>query len=198
MTQDILLSTTMEYIVESKKHLELAVAIETAMPLIRNGAIENVLERVEKHLSDQFDVRSWEIELLRGKGGQPQCVRIRNESWANKFVHKYEEEWRGVRLVANNGTGWSNPNISVSPFKDMETSVIKELFRKNKIGVPEAWVDIVYCRFRGALKDWEEAEFIFAAWNESDRLADQLSYRLAVLAREIDDLLRTNSAQSEA
>ncbi len=186
MTQDVIVNTTVEFIVGSKKYLKLAFYVGRAVSRIRNKAAENVLGRVEKRLQQQFGNRDWIVELLREKRSrQPEAVRIKKESWRKELEDYNDEKWKGVRV--NCGGAWG---ISTGPFKEVESTEIEALFCEYKIGVPKRTkLGFVHCHLEGDLEDWDGADFVFRAWHKPEKIAKDLAEKMETLAIEIDKIL---------
>ena len=185
MTRDVIVKTTMDFIVADMRHLELAFKVEEAVPLIRQKAIDTVLKRVQRRVRAELGREDWHIDLIIGTGRRAQAVRVKKKSWQDEFLNSYQG-WRGVRLLANNGTNWTYANFSVTPFRQLEAAQVRKIFRNNDIGRPETAKDIIYCRLPDYLKDWNGEQFVFTALNEPDEVVTNLAASLARLAQEID------------
>ena len=185
MTRDVIVNTTMDFIVGDRRHLELAFKVEEAVPLIRQKAVDIVLKRVQRAVKDELGRDDWHIDVITGTGRRAQAVRVKNKSWQDKLLNSYSG-WRGVRLMANNGSGWTYANFSVTPFQELEAAKVRNIFRTHDIGKPETAKDIIHCRLPGYLKDWNGEQFVFTALNEPDDMITELAASLARLAREID------------
>ena len=189
MTRDVIVKTTMEFIVADRRHLSLAFKVEEAVPLIRQKAVDTVLKRVQRRVREELGREDWHIDLIIGTRQRAQAVRVKNKSWPDKLSSSYQG-WRGVRLMVNNGTGWTYANFSVTPFRELEAAQVRRIFRTRDIGKPETAKDIVYCRLPGNLKDWNGEQFVFKALKEPDEIVGNLAASLARLAQKVDEAVK--------
>lgn len=189
MPEDVIANAAVEFITANNRHMELAYKIEEVVPRIREQAVDRVLRRVEDRLSGKFVHEGWDVKLLRDKNHRPQAVRARKESWLDRFGDKPETEWRGVRVVANSYTDWSNSNISLTPLMDPDSAQVKEVFRECGLGTPFARWKYHYVELRGELKDWNGSDFAIRAWNEADGIAEELADKISRLCAGIDGLI---------
>ena len=173
--------TTRDFILTNKGYVKLAFIVERAASSIRNGAVDKILKRVENHLGQRFCSREWTVEFVSSRN-QPQAVRIRKHTWQ---CGGGEPGWEGVRLDRN----WNGANITVSSFENVNLDEIMQIVADQKIGIPQIIGAYVYCGLEGNLRDWEGADFVFDAWHESDKIAEDLAQKMEELVKKLDDVL---------
>ena len=178
---DAAVDTTRKFIIRDKGYLKLALFVEKAALGIRNGAVEKILTRVHKHLTQRFCSQEWTVDFV-GPGKQTQAVRIKKRSW--QCGGTAWPEWEGVRLDRS----WKGANITVSSFENVKPDKIRDVFDELKIGGSRISGSYVYCRLEGNLKDWEVADFVFDAWHKPGKIAEDLAQKMEKLARKIDDV----------
>ena len=180
---DSALNTTRDFILTNKGYVKLAFIVEKAALSIRNGAVEKILKRVENHLRQRFCSREWTVEFVSSQN-QPQAVRIRKHTWQCGGDPGWAG-WEGVRLDRN----WNGANITVSSFENVNLDEIMQIFADQKIGISRIRGCYVYCGLEGNLRDWEGADFVFDAWHESDKIAEDLAQKMEKLVKKLDDVL---------
>ncbi len=161
--------TTRDFILRDKKYVKLALLVEKAALKIRNSAVKRILRRVDEHLRQRFCNREWTVDFVTSQN-QPHAVRIRKRSWQCGGV----TGWEGVRLDRN----WDGENITVSGFENVKPIEIQQICDKQNIGTSRIRGSYVYCGLEGNRADWEGPDFIFEAWYESDKIADDLADKM--------------------
>ena len=80
MARDIIVDTTMKFILSDEKHLELAIEIEEAMRNVRKTLIERVMEGSKKCLKEWDENKDWEVTDERDA-----ILLLRKKSWPKKM-----------------------------------------------------------------------------------------------------------------
>ena len=189
MADDLVLNATMEFIAADRNRIDLAFKVEEAVAELRTIVIENVMNAVSSRLTERGFKPPWAITVVRNKQGSAQATCILKEDWGERC--KRTDGWRGVRLIANNGTGWNCANISIAPFEGVDTDQLVAVLTEHALGTPQKWGEYVYCDLQDDLKDWNGTGFVFRAHKETDEIADQLTKMLAEIAQSVDKILAT-------
>ena len=190
MIDDLVLNSTIDFIAADRDRLDLAFAVEDAAGELRVRATNNVLEKAKSRLSE----RGW-LASVQYKQHSAQAVCLLKESWREHC--KRNDSWQGVRLVANNGTGWQRANVSVAPFVDVDPNVLREKMGSLshcELGPLMKLGNFLYWELRGELADWNVAAFVLRGHNEPDSTADLLVEAVEEAARAVDKVLGTAAA----
>lgn len=136
MAQDIIVETTMKFILSDARHLELAIEIEKAMENVRKTLTERVMEDTKKCLKEWGKNEDWEITygcdeilLLRKKSWPKQMkagfvknrlkVHLSDDMDVDKFKGKFDEH-RGILTKKSSYNG--SPLVEQRPpYIDLQT-----------------------------------------------------------------------------
>ena len=94
MVQDVIVDTTMEFILIDEKHLSLALQVEKAMPHVRRELFKRVMEEAKKHLKEWCKERNWDVVPLFDI-----YVGLRRKGWQEKNAREWDV---GVVFVGDN------------------------------------------------------------------------------------------------
>ena len=184
MTEDIILDVTADFIRGSQSNLKLALAVERAMPRVREQIVWATLKAVE----ERFPRTEWAIDRsamqdVMARGGS--SLLLRRESWQTNLGD-------AAIWLATNHPGWTKTWIGLyfsrPPPQEMlpiEQTVAPLTSRGFCF---EVWDDEpgVWRFLDGELKDWSDERFLTRIVDEGpDRVASEISAEL----KQIDDFV---------
>lgn len=99
MTSDMTCDATVEYIIASEQHLDLAFRVEEAMPIVRKRLIEMVMKDVEKGFtkSEVISTGYFEEDVM---GGHRSLIALRKHGWC-EHDNKDQEKETGIHLSSH-------------------------------------------------------------------------------------------------
>ena len=191
MTQDIILDTTVSFIRDNEKNLQLAFHVEKALPEVRTELIKEFFKCVEIQLKENVETtEGWEIRAIGSEG-----LWIRKRHWEQLKVEEDSEEWWGIFLSSE----WddkklsSSPNISVGNIEKILPSVKEKVENEfhESIGEPKTEGQYLYHYLEGDLSDLGDLNFLKKMVNDKDRekITKDMADKLAKLAKVVDKAL---------
>ena len=168
MTENVLVGTTVDFILGSAKNLELALQVEEAMPSLRERLIREVLASVVKRMSaDNWQDFISESTLFRANAH----LTLWREDWPRDCE---PSEQMGI-LLGTDKAHWGQVYVGVylsesirEAFENSESSLLQIV--KEKYGKPpneHGWVTYRY--LKKPLYDWGSAEFLKSVRDERRR-----------------------------
>lgn len=95
MTSDIICDTTVEYIIASEQHFDLAFRVEKAMAIIRERLVEEVVRDVEKRFSESDCWKVVSADYGNVMKAHSSLVVLRKDGW---YEHGNEDPMTGIHL----------------------------------------------------------------------------------------------------
>ena len=102
MTSDITCDATVEYIIASEQHLDLAFCVEEAMPIVRKRLVEKVkclVEKVVKDVEEKFSKSDcWKVVCTDYDDVMEKhrnLIVLRKNGW---YEHGSNDKWTGIHL----------------------------------------------------------------------------------------------------
>lgn len=190
MTQDIILKTTVEFIRDNERNLQLAFQVEKALPEVRTELIKEFFKCVEKQLKENLDTKKgWEI---RAKGAE--VLWIRKPYWKKLRVGEVSsEDWWGIILYPYNGDYEGYLVLSLTNIKNISEDVKKQImgeFSKSKID-PKSDGQEIWNYLQNDLEDVGSLEFLKKIIDEKKRkeIVKSIAEKVTELAERVDGVL---------
>lgn len=193
MTQDIVRESTMQFILESEKTMNLAAHIEDALLEIRKQSVKLAIKDVENYFSKWSENKDWKFvsDLREGnimKAWQP--LILRKNSWSEeKEVHGPS----GVQLISGQ-PGWKEVHIravfyskTLSEHKERIESLLKDYRGKLKLTASskENYL-MTSAGLEDELGDWTSPKFCIRIREQPDKIACDLATHMINLAKAVD------------
>lgn len=192
MTENVLVATTVDFILGSTKNLELALQVEEAMPSLRERLIREVLADVVKRMSaDNWQDFISESTLFKAHAH----LTLWREDWPKESE---PSDQMGI-LLGTDKANWGQVYVGVylsqsirEAFENSESSLLKLIIEKyGKPPNEDGWVTYRY--LKQPLYDWGSAEFLKSVRDEGRREA-----LVADIVREIKSFEEDANALARA
>lgn len=179
MSNDVILGATAKFIMENEEHLNLALRVEEALPLVRKKLIRDVLDGIKRRFSEG----NCEIFELYNKdiwGTQARLILRRND-WPKSF----NGDETGVQLRTD-PSNWSGVYIWLYISKELTEKIsqhqdlreeLNELKKPHK--APDEW-PLRWEYLSDDLRNWSSEKFLRRAFESKSReqIVDEITDRL--------------------
>jgi len=98
MTSDVVCDATVEYIIASEQHFDLALRVEKAMAIIRERLVEEVVRDVEKRFSESDCWKVVSTDYGNVMKAHSSLVVLRKNGW---YEHGNEDPTTGIHLSSD-------------------------------------------------------------------------------------------------
>ena len=195
MTSDIICDATVEYIIASEQHFDLAFRVEKAMAIIRKRLVEEVVRDVEKRFSESDCWKVIPTDYGDVMKAHSSLVVLRKNDW---YEHGNKDPMTGIHL--SSFRNFSRPYVClylhksyidgkggyiVERFEEFETYLRNPEGKLNEgvmwKGVPGDW-------------GWENQNFfkraVDSASEEREEVVEQFIRMIDDMAADIDDTMK--------
>ena len=193
MTQYIIRESTMKFILESERTMNLAVHIEDALLEIRRQSVELAIAGVENYFSKWSEDKDWEFvsDLREGdimKSWQP--LILRKNSWLEEEGYHRPS---GVQLISGQ-SGWKEVYIravfyskTLSEHKERIESLLKDYRGNLKLTTSsrENYL-MTSAGLEDELGDWASPKFCIRIRKQPDKVACNIATHMINLAEVVD------------
>lgn len=190
MTQDIIRESTMKFILESERTMNLAVHIEDVLLEIRRQSVELAIAGVENYFSKWSEDKDWKF-VREGnimKSWQP--LILRKNSWLEEEGYHRSS---GVQLISGQ-PGWKEVYIravfyseTLSEHKERIESLLKDYRGKLKLTASsrEDYL-MTSAGLEDELGDWTSPKFCIRIRKQPDKVACNIATHMINLAKAVD------------
>ena len=200
MTSDIICDATVEYIIGSEQHVDLAFRVEEAMPIVRKRLVEKVVRDVEEKFSESDCWRVVSTDYGNVMEKHRNLIVLRKNGW---YEHGNEDPMTGIHLSSFGN--FSRPYVCLhlhrSYIDEKGEYIVKrfegegfETYIRNpegKLSEGVVWKDVVWKDVPGDW-GWENQNFFKWAVNSEKRgeLVEQFIRMIDDMAADIDDTMK--------
>ena len=204
MTSDVTCDATVEYIIDSEQHLDLAFRVEEAMPIVRRRLVEKVkplVEKVVKDVEKKFSKSDcWKVvstDYCDVMKKHSSLIVLRKNGW---YEHGNEDPRTGIRLSSYEN--FSPPYVCLHLHKsyiDEKGEYIVERFKefetykrnpKDRLCEGIMWKDV--------LGDWDcqnknffKNSLVRAANSEKpEEIVERFAHMINGMAKKIDGTMK--------
>ena len=194
MTQDIVRESTMKFILESERTMNLAAHIEDALLEIRKQSFKLAIKGIENYFSKWSENKDWKSisELKEGNIMRPwKPLILRKNSWS-------EEDGRhgpsGVQLISGQ-PGWKEVYIRAvfysRTISEQDKKRIESLFKgyEGKLKLNSSSMEdylMTGASMEDELGDWTSPKFSIRIRKQPDKIACDLATHMIDLAEAVD------------
>ena len=193
MTRDIVRESTMRFILESERTMNLAAHIEDALLEIRKQSVKLAVEGVENYLSEWSKNKDWKSvsDLREGNIMRPwQPLILRKNSWLEEKGYHGPS---GVQLISGQ-PGWKEVYIRVvfysktmSEHKERIESLFKDYEGKLKLTSSSRGDYLMTgASLEDELGDWTSPKFCVRAKQQPDKIVCDIATHMIDLAEAVD------------
>ena len=162
MAQDIIVDTTMKFIMSDEKNLALALQVEKAMPHVKEELIKGVRDGVKNRLEEKNKNKDWEVVPSTDEN----VFALQRKDWPNGSGINFRSYGLGVLLPSD---------IDVGKFKVMFEYYINQSTKK--------WNDEIYQE-----RCWTAEENLIEAMRK-DEMVTELTEQIKDWAIAVDKAL---------
>ena len=195
MTSDIICDATVEYIIASEQHFDLAFRVEKAMAIIRKRLIEKVVKDVEEKFSESDCWRVVSTDYGGVMGAHRSLIVLRKNGW---YEHGNEDPSTGIHLSSYKN--FSPPYVCLHlhrSYIDEKGEYIVERFKRFETYKrnPEGKLNegIVWKNVPGDW-DWQNQNFFKRAVDSASGKREEIVKRFVRMiddmAADIDDTMK--------
>lgn len=157
MAQDIIVDTTMKFIMSDEKNLALALQVEKAMPHVKEKLIKEVKEDVKNRLEQWGENKNWKVFSVTDET----VFVLQRKDWPEDTGI---DLWRNINLPKEIDLD----QLRVGLPSSIDVGEFKDAF-KNHIDQPiEEWYHVIYRE----IIDWKEEENLTKAMRKDEMVAD--------------------------
>lgn len=177
MAQDIIVDTTMKFIMSDEKNLALALQVEKAMPHVKKKLIQGVKEGVKNRLEQWGENKNWKVVP---DSDENVFFVLQRKSWPEDTRIDF---WRQINLPEETDL----EQLRVSLPDSIDVSRFKDAF-ENHIDQPiKKWRNVIYQE----RIDWNTEEDLTEAMRKDEMVAElteQMKDWTTAVDKALDDL----------
>ena len=196
MTSDIICDATVEYIIASEQHFDLAFRVEEAMAIVRKRLVEKVVKDVEEKFSESDCWRVVSTDYSDVMKAHSSLIVLRKNGW---YEHGNEDPMTGIHLSSYKN--FSPPYVCLhlhSSYIDEKRGYIVERFNEgfdtykrnpeSRLSEGIVWKDVP------GDWDWQNQNFfkraVDSASEEREEIVKRIDDFIRMMAAEIDDTMK--------